>query len=161
MSKRYSSAAPPSGQPVTGRSRLRITAFSLLIGLICLGAAGCRNPYRQTQSLYPADRGDRLELRIAEAQQAEQRADQADTRLRKQSASSGTDADMQVNLDRLEAASLDFKRRVASARDAARDWEHPGHLDAELDRLEQRSSELLEEVRRLRAKTAAVGTVTP
>lgn len=107
--------------------------------------------------MYPADASDRLRLRIEEAQQAEQRAAQAAITLREQVAQDANVHRIESDIDRLEQASLDLKRRVAAARDAAADDELKEQLIAELDRLEQRAAQFLEEVRQMRGNTSARG----
>ena len=115
-----------------------------------LATAGCRNLYRETQSLYPPNCCDRLNLRIAEARQAEKNTLQAQSVLHPQWDNGQGKPEAQAQADRFATAALDFRRRVASARDVAMDCECSAKVEAELERLQQRATELLQTVRLLR-----------
>jgi hypothetical protein len=130
-----------------------MTVVSLLICLLGLAGAGCRNLYRETQSLYPPNCCDRLKLRIAEARQAEKQTVQAQSRLHTQLANGRGEPEVQADVDRFATAALDFRRRVDSARDVAMDCECSAEAQAELERLQQRATELLQTVCLLRQKT--------
>ena len=122
----------------------------LMVLVLGWGGTGCRSAYRQTRKTYPADPCARLGLRIGEAQQAEKQAGQAATRLRDQLAKGLGRQDLEPDVDRLEVATLEFRRRMATVHDAAATCDQDPRFTGEIKRLETRSTRMLETIKLIR-----------
>lgn len=129
--------------------------LGLVLCLAGIGGPGCRNLYRQTQSLYPADSCDRLKLRLQEARRAETRAAQTGASLGEQLTQGASAEAMDLAMDRFETAARDFARHVASVHDAAADCEDHARFNDELDRLDQQATQLLRRVQELQREQRA------
>jgi hypothetical protein len=117
---------------------------------LALGGVGCSSIYHRSRVLLPSEPFAQLELRINEAHRAEKLAQQAATRLRDRP-NQGPDAEaIEIDVDRVETAALEFDRRVASARDAAERCKEQTRLAGELERLDRRSQDLMKYVQSLR-----------
>lgn len=125
-----------------------------MLCLSSLGHVSCRSIYRETQQAYPADPCARLRLRIQEAQRAEVRAEEAAVKLRDRLREGLDDRAIQPDADRLEMTTLDFKRRVLSARDVAADCGNHGQFESDLNALERRAAKLQDVVAEVRRKGA-------
>lgn len=125
---------------------LRGGASGLLILALALVGVGCGSIYQQTRAKLPPEPCAQLELRVAEAQRAEKLTEQAVTKLRGRLSQGLSGAAIETEVDRVETATFDLERRVASARDAAAHCEGQTRLAAEIERLQQRSTILLKNI---------------
>jgi len=115
-----------------------------------LGGAGCDSIYQKTQAPLPPEPCAQLKFRIDEAQRAEQLTGQYFTTLRDGLNQGRSEATIATDIDRVAAAVFEFERRVASVRDAAALCEGQTQLTSEIDRLQGRSKELLDQVQVMR-----------
>lgn len=86
--------------------------------MLLLTAAGCTSIYHRTQSGLPPEPTAELELRIREARQAADQADQAARKLLGHLRQPKADAIIAADFDRLESAAHEVERRALAARDA-------------------------------------------
>ena len=112
-----------------------------MFGLV-LVSVGCRSIYQQTRGRLPPDPAAQLKLRVEEAQRAEKSAVAAETRLRDRLGRGLPHEAIAADVDRVEAATLELERRVASVRDAAARCPEPVASAGEIDRLHRRAQEL-------------------
>lgn len=131
---------------------LGCAALSLL--LLALGS-GCRSIYGKSAEIHPPDPRARLELRVDEAHQAQEQARQAAVRLRDQLAKGVARKNLEPDLDRLEAAARELKRRVAAATDLLAGCDTSTQFAAEIQALQNRAADLLETVQALRSDDTA------
>jgi len=148
---------PDSNPAHPGRQRctvrwVRWGTLLLLVALVLgFGGVGCRGIYRQTRTTYRTDPSTRLKLRIQEAQEAEKRAEQAASQVREQLAKGRIGRDLEPDIDRLEMAILEFRRRMETVRDAATSCDGQAGLAAEIERLGARSMQMLNTLKRIRS----------
>jgi hypothetical protein len=123
--------------------------------LIATGGFGCRTIYHESQAAYSGDARVRLELRLAEAQRARETAYRAALRLCEKFGQGFDSPAIDPDLDRLETAAGDFRRRIAAVADAASEAGPESSLSPERSGLEQLSTQLLEAVAQVRQRGAA------
>jgi hypothetical protein len=123
--------------------------------IIATGGFGCRTIYHESQAAYSGDARVRLELRLAEAQRARETAYRAALRLCEKSGQGLDSPAVDPDLDRLQTAAGDFRRRVAAVADAAREVEPAVKSSSERSGLEQLSTQLLEAVAQVRQRGVA------
>lgn len=120
----------------------------LVLLTLILGSAGigCRSIYHETRASYPADPGARLQLRIEEAQTAEQNGKRAGDRLEEQRSRGLTGESIEPDVDRLEMATLEFNRRVRAVHEAATECDPAvqSRFATEIARLETGSQQMQE-----------------
>jgi hypothetical protein len=131
----------------------------MALGLALVGA-GCGSIYHKHRDRYPAAPQAHLELRVNEALRAEKAAEAAANTMRAQLRKGRTADAIPADLDRVETAALELERRVSAARDAAERCEVSDKAAVELNRLERKSRELLDEVKNARSGLDAAAAKT-
>ena len=150
MGRSNSTPSQPAGQCSNCKLATQGALFVLLISVLGLVGIGCRSIYPQTRAIYPAGACERLKLRMDETDRAGQSADRAISILRDQLAKGHAGQNMAPDVDRLEMTALDFARCVAAVRDAEANCDQPARFAAEIQRLQQRSKQLLDTTRSIR-----------
>jgi hypothetical protein len=156
MTSTHSTPDPAKGQLTAFRRVLLLAGLGILIGLAGGSGTGCCNLFRETRILYPSDTCARLQRRIDEARQAEQRTWQVALRVREHLGDAGDRERIGPDIDLLEVAAWDFRRRVNAAQDAAGECPEPNRDQAELDRLAHLSQKRLEVLEAIRAADPAL-----
>jgi len=151
MTNTHSTHEPAKGQLTPCRRALLLAGFGILIGLAGGSGTGCRNLFREIPALYPSDACARLQRRIEEARQADQRTWQAASRVREHLGNAGHQERIDWDIDRLEVAAWDFRRRVNAAQDAAAECPKPDRDQVELDQLDHRSQQQVKAIEAIRA----------
>jgi hypothetical protein len=121
------------------RPRQRAVAGLVLLAALWLTTTGCTSIYHRTQKVLPPEPGAQLTLRLDEARRAESLTAQAGTRLRDDLARHLPGETIQADLDRLEMAALDLRRRTATARELAAVSQEHSEVAREIERLDLRS----------------------
>jgi len=102
----------------------------------------------------------RVQVRLKEAQRAGKRAEAAFVTLQSQLAKGIDPQDVQSDVDRLEVTTLDFRRRITSAQDAAKACPNTAEVDTELEQLNQRAEQMLQAVKQIRQNGGTLGPDT-
>jgi hypothetical protein len=119
----------------------------MILAALWLTATGCNSIYHRTQKELPPERGAQLSMRLQEVRRAENLTAQAGTRLHDDLARHLPGETIQADLDRLEVAALDLRRRTTTARDAAAVSKEHSEIAAEIERLDLRSQAWLDYVK--------------
>jgi hypothetical protein len=138
---------------------MRALSTGLTVLMLAFVVAGCGSIYHKHRDRYPADPQAHLEIRVKEALRAEKVAEAAANTLRTHLRQGPPDA-IPADLDRVETAALELARRVSAARDAAERCEVSEKAADELNRLTQRSRELLDEVKTARSGSSTAAAKT-
>lgn len=118
ITSRHSTKRLLNGQFVRRHLSAFRAAGGTLLCVLTLAATACTSIYHRTQSGLPPDPAAELELRIREARQAADQADQAARKLLGHLRQPKADAIISADFDRLEAAAYEVERRALAARDA-------------------------------------------
>ncbi|MCL4176858.1 MAG: hypothetical protein KJ072_03815 [Verrucomicrobia bacterium] len=137
---RHSSRRTRPGQ--SARQRPTASTVVCLLWLIAIshGGNGCSSIYHQTRDQLPPEPLAELNLRVAEAREAETRVEQAGAQLRKQLCQPHPDTFTAADFDRLETATFELERRVLAACQAAARSGGSACFDTEIARLRRRTS---------------------
>jgi hypothetical protein len=130
---------PVARLAIAERPRRRAAVGLITLSALWLTATGCNLIYHRTQKELPPESGAQLSMRVQEARRAEKLTAQAGTRLHDDLARHLPGETIQADLDRLEVAALDLRRRTATARDAAAGSKEHSEVAAEIQRLDLRS----------------------
>ena len=151
----YSSRGQIKGQ--SGHCRLLASGIAglLLLATLATGATGCTSLYRRAQGQLPPNVTAELNLRISEAQRAEQITRQAAARLYDDLTHGNRTSADQSGFDRLEAAAFDLERRVLAARDVAEKSGETANPSNVIEHLSQQARSWLEYVQNHRTADQA------
>jgi len=131
---------------LAGFARRRGLAALGVVAAVWLAGAGCTSVYERAEQAMPPDPGSRLTLRVEEARRAEGLCTQSCARLHDDLARHAPAETVSADLDRLELAGFDLKRRTMAAREAVGSSQPAPDLSREIGRLEARSKAVLDYV---------------
>jgi hypothetical protein len=120
-----------------------------------ISATGCTSIYHRTRTELPPEPTAELNLRVAEATQAEREVRAAGARLLQTLRRQKPRALAETEFDRLETAAFDLERRAWAARDAAERCGNPEAFAGEIERLRQQSDAWLGYIRANRSAAPA------
>lgn len=156
ITEAYSSRGVGHGQYPRRRPLASVVPCLLLLSLLCPGGTGCTSIYRRARNELPPEPVAELNLRVADAGQAERLARQAEARLRNDLQRQKPPAVTGIDFDRLEAAAFELERRVLAARDAAERCGRPTDSMAEIERLSRQARAWLDYVQANRGAGPAI-----
>jgi hypothetical protein len=107
--------------------------------LLLLAATSCTSSYHRAQAQLPAEPAAALNLRLAEAEQAQRLAREAAQKLCNNLLHGDRREDLEVAFDRLEAAAYELQRRVLAASDAEEKCGKTDYSRAAIERLNTRA----------------------